>query len=154
MKDKKSAFAAENAEDSLGYLLWKNTIIWQRHIKAALLAYDISHAQFVIMAVIRWFYESKREPTQVNIACQTGLDKMTVSKSLKKLASLGLVRREEDMRDTRAKTVVLSTEGQRLIKKLIKIVDGIDKEFFGVLGDKEQKILNILFCQLSEKNSG
>jgi hypothetical protein len=31
---KKSAFLVEKPEDSLGFLLWKNTTIWQRKIKA------------------------------------------------------------------------------------------------------------------------
>lgn len=149
----KSAFSVERPKDSLGFLLWKNTTIWQRSIKAALLPYDISHAQFVIMAVTRWFFETKQEPTQVSIAHLSGLDKMTISKSLKKLSALGLVSRSEDARDTRAKTVVLTAKGNRLIEKLATVVDGIDTGFFRALTDREQKLLNQLFCQLDEKNS-
>jgi len=149
---KKSAFFVEKPEDSLGFLLWRNTMIWQRKIKAALTSFDISHAQFVIMAATRWFFETKQEPTQVAIANMTGLDKMTISKSLKRLASLGLVSRSEDMRDTRAKTVILTTKGNQLIVKLVSIVDDMDRQFFGVLLDKEQKMLNQIFCKLDEKN--
>lgn len=149
---KNSAFFVEKPEDSLGFLLWKNTTIWQRKIKAALASFDISHAQFVIMAATRWFFETKQDPTQVAIANMTGLDKMTISKSLKKLASLGLVSRSEDVRDTRAKTVILTTKGNQLIIKLVSIVEGIDRQFFGVLLDKEQKMLNQIFCKLDENN--
>lgn len=149
---KNSAFFVEKPEDSLGFLLWKNTTIWQRKIKAALASFDISHAQFVIMAATRWFFETKQDPTQVAIANMTGLDKMTISKSLKKLASLGLVSRSEDVRDTRAKTVILTTKGNQSIIKLVSIVEGIDRQFFGVLLDKEQKMLNQIFCKLDENN--
>ncbi len=150
---KKSAFSVDKPEASLGYLLWRNTTFWQRNIKAALMPYDISHAQFVIMAAIRWYFETKQVPTQISIAQLSGLDKMTVSKSLKKLASLGLVARSEDVHDTRAKTVVLSAQGNKLIKRLIAIVDSIDEQFFGVLNDKDKEMLNQLFCELDEKNS-
>ena len=150
---KKSAFFVEKPEDSLGFLLWKNTTIWQRKIKAALASFDISHAQFVIMAAARWFFETKQEPTQVGFANLTGLDKMTISKSLKKLAALGIVSRAEDVRDTRAKTVLLTAKGNNLIEKLVAIVEDIDSQFFGVLLDKEQKALNKIFRKLDEKNT-
>ena len=149
---KKSVFSIEKPEDSLGFLLWKNTTIWQRRIKAALLPHDISHAQFVIMAVTRWFFENRQEPTQVNIAQLSGLDKMTISKSLKKLTIMGLVSRAEDVRDTRAKTVILTAKGNKLIERLVSIVDDIDGKFFGVLTVKEQKLLGQIFCCLDNKN--
>ncbi len=149
----KSAFLVKQPEESLGYLLWKNTTAWQRAIKAQLLPFNISHAQFVILAVIRWCFEVKQEPTQVNIACLSNLDKMTISKSLKKLAALGLVSRTEDTRDSRAKTVVLSKKGQILRKKLIELVEETDENFFGVLSYEERKQLNRIFVRLSEKTA-
>lgn len=149
----KSVFFVEKPEESSGYLLWKNTTMWQRTIKAQLVPFGISHAQFVILAVIRWCFEIKQEPTQVNIARLSSLDKMTISKSLKKLAALGLVSRMEDARDSRAKTVVLSEKGHVLIKKLISLVEEIDRSFFGVLSHEERKQLNRIFVQLSEKHS-
>lgn len=150
---KKSSFLVEKPEDSLGFLLWRNTTIWQRRIKAALLPHDISHAQFVIMAVTRWFSETGQEPSQVTIAHLSGLDKMTISKSLKKLVGMGLISRAEDARDTRAKMVVLTAKGHKLVEKLVMLVDEIDKKFFGVLSIKDQKLLGQVFIHLDEKNS-
>lgn len=150
---KKSAFSVEKPEDSLGFLLWRNTTIWQRRIKAALLPYEISHAQFVIMAVVRWFTETRQEPTQVTIALLSGLDKMTISKSLKKLVAMGVISRTEDVRDTRAKTVRLTTKGDKLIEKIVGVVENVDRKFFGVLAAKEQKSLAQIFQLLDEKNS-
>ena len=57
----------------------------------------------------------------------TKLDKMTVSKALKKLVDRELVKREEDQTDTRAKTVTLSHKGKALINKLVPIVEKNDK---------------------------
>lgn len=142
---KKSAFSVSRPEESLGFLLWKNTTIWQRQIKTALAPFDISHAQFVVMAVARWLFETKQEPTQVSIALLSGLDKMTISKSLRKLAGLGIVSRVENARDTRAKTVLLTPKGNKLIEKLTSVVEDIDAKFFDVLAEKEQKSLNQIF---------
>lgn len=150
---KKSAFSVEKPEDSLGFLLWKNTTIWQRSIKVSLLPFDISHAQFVIMATTRWFSDNRQDPTQVKIAELSGLDKMTISKSLKKLVAMGVVSRAEDTHDTRAKIVVLTAKGNRLIQKLAAIVENIDRNFFGVMTDKEQKQLQRLFVELERANN-
>ncbi len=47
-------FGFDAPEDSPGFLLWQTTISWQRMIKKALEPHDISHAQFVIMAILHF----------------------------------------------------------------------------------------------------
>src|SRR5579862_5148053 len=85
LKMSDSVFGFDKPEHSPGFLLWQTTVTWQRLIKNALDPYDISHAQFVVLAVTLWFEEKKQNPTQILIARLSKLDKMTVSKSLKKL---------------------------------------------------------------------
>lgn len=138
-------FSVETAEDSSGFLLWQTSMIWQRLIKNALEPYNISHSQFVIMASLMWFEMHDMDITQVTIINWTKLDKMTVSKSFKKLAELGLVKRIEHERDTRAKAVSLTESGKKLISKLIPIVEGIDAEFFAKINNEDrQKFIQIL----------
>src|SRR5665213_3425618 len=112
----KSTFGFKKPEQSPGFLLWQTTITWQRLIKKALEPYDISHAQFVIMAILLWFKEQGNEATQGIIINWSKLDKMTVSKSLKKLVSQKLVTRAENETDTRSKTVSLTHKGKNLIR--------------------------------------
>lgn len=50
----KLPFGFEVPEDSPGFLLWQTTMIWQRQIKKALEQYNVSHAQFVMMATLIW----------------------------------------------------------------------------------------------------
>ncbi len=147
----KSAFGFEAPEDSPGFLLWQTTIVWQRRIKKELDAHDISHAQFVVMAVVLWFEEHHQEPTQVAIARLSKLDKMTVSKSLKKLVSQGYINREESQKDTRAKCVHLTLKGKELVSRLVTIVEGVDESFFRVLGQNGQKTLIQLLNKLVVK---
>lgn len=139
MSEKKFGF--DKAEDSPGFLLWQTTITWQRLIKKALDHHDISHAQFVILAITLWFDEQGAVVTQALIVSQSKLDKMTVSKSLKKLAADGLVKRREDEQDSRAKSVMLTKNGLQLITKLVPIVERIDERFFSSLKNTEQKAL-------------
>src|SRR3989344_2744622 len=119
------AFGFEKPEHSPGFLLWQTMVIWQRQIKKALDPYHISHAQFVILANVLWFEGIKKIPTQILIAHSAKLDKMTVSKSLKKLAANGLIKRVEHKDDTRAKSVHLTAKGKAMASKLVPIVEKI-----------------------------
>lgn len=136
-----SSFGFEKPEDSPGFLLWQTTITWQRLIKEALEPFDISHAQFVVMAVTLWLDEHAQETSQTAIAGLSKLDKMTVSKSLHKLTRLGYVKRHESGRDSRAKLVEFTTDGKKLVARLIAIIETIDAKFFGLVTLEEQNDL-------------
>lgn len=141
-------FGFDRPEDSPGFLLWQTTVVWQRKIKKALEIHHISHAQFVIMATLRWFEAHGYETTQVVIVQQTKLDKMTVSKSLKKLVGLGLVNRIEHESDSRAKSVTLTEQGKHMVGILVPLVESIDAQFFEALDVVEQKQLIKLLSRL------
>ena len=146
-----SAFGFKRPEDSPGLLLWQTTVTWQRLIKNALAEYDISHPQFVIMAILLWFTEKGENPTQVAIIRLSKLDKMTVSQSLKKLCQQDLVVRAEHVQDTRAKSVCLTKQGQALAGKLVGIVEKIDVDFFGQLTQSEGESLVQVLRALNHK---
>lgn len=138
----KYPFGFKIPEASPGFLLWQTTMTWQRLIKKALEPHDISHAQFVIMATLIWFELQKKSATQVLIVNWTKLDKMTVSKSVKKLVTSKLVNRIEHQTDTRAKNVSLTAKGRALIHQLIPLVEQVDAEFFGKgISNKDQSLL-------------
>ncbi len=143
-------FGFDVPEDSPGFLLWQTTITWQRQIKKVLDPHDMSHAQFVVMALSLWLEKSKQDVTQSAIIRLSKLDKMTVSKALKKLVSVGLVKRAEHEIDTRAKSVSLTKKGKELISKLVPLVEAADAEFFGAIKKSElrtlQSIFNTLLC--------
>ena len=144
----KSTFGFERPQDSPGFLLWQTTMVWQRAIKAALEIYDVTHAQFVLMAALMWSEEHEQTVTQVMLVRFSNIDKMTVSHSLRALVQNGFVSRTENTQDTRAKSVSLTKSGKTLIKKLVPLVENVDAQFFGALGAREQKTLIQLFNAL------
>lgn len=146
-------FGFDKPEDSPGFLLWQTTMLWQRLIRKALEPYDISHAQFVIMATLLWFEAHNYDTTQVLIINWSKLDKMTVSNSLKKLVDRGFVNRTEHETDTRAKNVSLTNQGKELIHQLVPIVEGIDAMFFGKISKKEHQDLIQILAQLTQNLS-
>lgn len=141
-------FGFDKPEDSPGFLLWQTTTIWQRQIKKALEQYNISHAQFVIMATLMCFKAHGYDTTQILIVHWSKLDKMTVSKSLKKLVQMELVNRIEHQADTRAKSVSLTEKGKEMVCTLVPIVEGIDNTFFGKTSVSEQKSLIHILAKL------
>ena len=142
-------FGFDKPEDSPGFLLWQTTMIWQRQIKRSLEPYDISHAQFVIMATLMWFEAHRYNTTQILIVNWSKLDKMTVSKSLRKLVALGFVNRIEHETDTRAKSVSLTEKGKEMVRTLVPIVESIDSTFFGKASIQEQKSLVQILAKLT-----
>ncbi|WP_212002842.1 MarR family winged helix-turn-helix transcriptional regulator [Chitinophaga sp. HK235] len=135
MKSTDNTFSAKHADDSSGFLLWQVTSLWQREIKKALEQYDLTHSQFVLMASIHWLTLNKQDVTQIMLSSHTKIDPMTTSTVLRTLQVKGFVQRREHSTDTRAKTVCLTEEGKKIIKKAVVTVENFDKTFFSKLGD-------------------
>src|SRR6185369_8176585 len=80
--------------ESPGYLLWRISAAWQRRIRAALKPHKITHAQFVLLTCLVWLLDHGEEAvTQVALADQAGLDKVTTGDVLETLEKANLVNR-------------------------------------------------------------
>jgi DNA-binding MarR family transcriptional regulator len=122
---------AEGPAASPGFLLWHVTLRWQRAIGAALRPLDLTHVQFVLLACAWWLGERGTTPNQLELARQAGTDVKMTSQVLRKLEAKGLLRRDVDGDDTRARRVRLTPKGTRLAKRAIAAVENVDAEFFG-----------------------
>lgn len=149
MKSNDNTFSVEKAEDSSGFLLWQVTNLWHREIKKSLEPYDLTHSQFVLMASIHWLTLHKHDVTQVLLSSHTKIDPMTTSTVLRTLQTKGFVQRQEHLTDTRAKTVMLTEEGKKIIKKAVVTVEKFDAKFFSLLENKSElnKCLLVLLKQ-------
>lgn len=152
MKQKDNAFSVEKAEESSGFLLWQVTNLWQREIKKALEAYDLTHSQFVLLTSIHWLTLHKQDVTQILLSSHTKIDPMTTSTVLRTLQTKGLLQRQEHLTDTRAKTVGLTDNGKKIIKQAVKTVEIFDRTFFAKLGDKTATFNKQLLTLLENKN--
>lgn len=150
MKTSDNPFNFEKAEDSSGFLLWQVTNLWQREIKKALEKYELTHAQFVLMASIHWLTLQNQSVTQILLSAHTKIDPMTTSTVLRTLQAKGLLQRQEHSIDTRAKTVVLTEEGKKIIKQAVKAVEKFDEEFFSTLGNKQDDFNKKLIALLNQ----
>lgn len=149
MKAEEKVFGFENAEDSTGFLVWQLTNLWQREIKRALEKFDLTHSQFVLLASIAWLSAKTETITQILLSDHSKIDPMTTSTVLRTLQSKGLIKRQEHHTDTRAKTVGLTPEGQKIARQAVKTVEKFDEDFFKPLGDKTKDFNKKLILLLS-----
>ena len=148
MKTVNNPFQFEKAEDSSGFLLWQVTNLWQREIKKALEKLDLTHSQFVLLASIHWLTLNKQDVTQILLSSHTKIDPMTTSTVLRTLQTKGLLKRQEHSTDTRAKTVVLTDNGTKIVKLAVKTVEQFDNTFFQSLGNKTKEFNKYLLALL------
>jgi DNA-binding MarR family transcriptional regulator len=126
----------QSAPLSLGFLLWHATLRWQRSIAAALRPLDLTHVQFVLLAVLWWYVTVRKErPSQRQLAEQAGTDPMMTSQVLRALERKALLTREPDPNDSRARRLDLTPVGRRLARRALGVVEAVDDEFFATAAD-------------------
>ncbi|MFJ4205730.1 MarR family winged helix-turn-helix transcriptional regulator [Streptomyces sviceus] len=116
--------------ESPGFLLWHATLRWQRDIAAALTPLDLTHVQFVLLACTWWLNTQGEQPNQLALARQAGTDVKMTSQVLRALEKKGLIEREVDPADTRAKRLRVTDTGAELAPRAIAVVERVDARFF------------------------
>lgn len=116
--------------ESPGFLLWHATLRWQRAVTAALAPLDLTHVQFVLLACAWWAGRHGDPPNQLALATQAGTDVKMTSAVLAALERKGLIQRETDPHDTRAKRVAVTPRGADLAPRAIEAVEQADADFF------------------------
>ena len=130
---------------SPGFLLWHATLRWQRGIARALAPLGLTHVQFVLLACTWWLNQQGEEPSQVALAAFAGTDIKMTSQVIRSLERKGLVERDVDACDTRARRLRVSRHGARLAPRAIAAVEKVDADFFeGVRPDGALRLLRSL----------
>ena len=123
-----------SAGDSPGLLLWQVTNRWQAAIRTTLKPFDLTHVQFVLLASLT--YLAHRGPiTQKELAHHAATDPMMTSQVVRALETKGLVRRDSDPHDGRARALSATPDGVALANRAVVAVEAGDQVFFGVLGE-------------------
>src|SRR5207248_5971848 len=99
------------ASESPGLLLWRTTMRWQRAMTATLAPLDLTHVQFVLLASAMWLGRNGEPPNQVQLAVQAGTDVKMTSDVVVRLEAKGLIKREPDPHDSRAKAIRVTGSG-------------------------------------------
>jgi DNA-binding MarR family transcriptional regulator len=139
MSDRRLATRHGDADESTGLLLWQVTNRWQARIRAALKPFGLTHVQFVLLATLTW---GEGPSSQKQLADQAATDPMMTSQVLRALEQRGLVRREPDPDDRRARAIAVTPAGVELVNRAVVAVEDTDTAFFAAAGDDDfRKVL-------------
>lgn len=141
----------ERPEQSPGFQLWRASNRWQAHMRRTLAPLELTHVQFVILAVTAWLTRNGGSVTQTEVAEAAAIDPMMNSQVIRTLEARGLLMRAPDRKDLRARRLNLTEQGLRLTKEALRCVEAADAEFFGTL-NKEVETLTPLLLRLAAKN--
>ncbi len=128
--------AYDAPSESPGFLLWQVTNLWQRRQRAVLKEVNLTHVQFVLLAALTWLTHEGAEMSgvsQVQLARHAQVDVMMTSQVVRVLAEKGLIERIPHPRDTRANLLQVTSPGQEMARRAIRLVERVDQEFFAAL---------------------
>ena len=120
----------DSADESPGLLLWQVTNRWQAAQRSALKPFDLTHVQFVLLACTFWLNDQGLAPNQATVAEQAGTDVKMTSQVIRTLEAKGLITREVDPADTRARRLRVTEAGADLAPRAMAAVEAADAAFF------------------------
>lgn len=116
-----------------GSLVWHLALRWRAGVDRAVAHLGLTHAQYSVLASLHGLVSEGERPSQRELAAQTGLQRIYISKLVRALEKGGFVVSERDSRDARAVCLDLSDEGKRVIVLAKDIVRELDAENTRVL---------------------
>lgn len=141
----------QSKDESTGLLFWQVSTLWQRAIKEALRQFDLTHTQYVILAVIAELSETSGDITQKRISDFSMIDTMTVSSTLRLLEKKGLTQRIKSKADSRANTICNTDMGGAILKQAVVTVENVDTSFF-FDAETDINLFKDLLLKLKSKN--
>jgi DNA-binding MarR family transcriptional regulator len=115
----------------------------------ALVPYDLTHVQFVLLASLWWLEDNYAPPTQAQLAQHAGTDAMMTSQVIRKLERRGLVDRHPDPVDSRARRLQLTITGAALLTSALADVEATDDAYFVTLEQGREAFLAALAALVS-----
>ena len=144
MSEETAVDAAEATPLGRGFMLWQITNGWQRAVRAALATTGLTYVQVVLLAGLRDRIATGAKVSQAGLAQALGADVMMTSQVLRALEAGGLVRRDRDPLDTRARNLALTEAGEAKLNNALPVLEAVDADFFKVLGHKEDRFAKSL----------
>jgi DNA-binding MarR family transcriptional regulator len=126
---------------SPGFLLLRASNAWQRAVRETLEPWDLTHAQYVVLATLG---ATGAGAKQHELAGLAGMDPMTTSQVARTLEDKDLVRRSRHPHDGRALMLALTPRGRRVAARVTPAVEALDAAFFRPAGRQRQALLALL----------
>jgi DNA-binding MarR family transcriptional regulator len=114
---------------------------WRVAVDRALAPLGLTHAQYVLLASLYGLDRAGQQPSQRELADQTGLEALYVSKLARALDADGLIERTRDPADTRTVRLTLTGHGREVVRPAITKVGKLLDQLLAPLGDERTDVL-------------
>ena len=121
-------------ENATGFIFWRITARYQREMDRALSSIDLTHLQFVTLALAGWLARSGESVVQSDLARFGGIHPMQLSQMLKVLEDKALVSRQRSTLDGRAKQVAITKSGLQALRQALPLAIEVQERLFGERG--------------------
>ncbi|WP_328617701.1 MarR family transcriptional regulator [Amycolatopsis sp. NBC_00355] len=132
-----------------GYLVWRLSMKWRVAVDRALAPLGLTHAQYVLMASLYGLEGTGRQPSQRELADQTGLEALYVSKLARALDADGLIARTRDAADNRTVRLTLTGHGREIVRPAITTVSTLLDRLLAPLGGRDGARTDALVRELT-----
>ena len=122
-----------------GHLVWRLSMKWRVAVDRALAPMGLTHAQYVLLSTLFGLERAGRTPSQRELADETGLEALYVSKLARALDTDGLIERTRDAADTRTVRLTLTDRGREVVRPAITTVRGLLDRLLDPLGGRDGK---------------
>ncbi|MFI5588491.1 MarR family winged helix-turn-helix transcriptional regulator [Amycolatopsis sp. NPDC051758] len=119
-----------------GHLVWRLSMKWRVAVDRALAPMGLTHAQYVLLSTLFGLERAGRTPSQRELADETGLEALYVSKLARALDTDGLIERTRDAADTRTVRLTLTDRGREVVRPAISTVRGLLDRLLAPLGGR------------------
>ena len=140
-----------DSEKSLGFLFIRAYNAWHGKIKKELATVGITHPQFVVLTSCNYLLYQKKNVTQALLSQITEIDKVTLSQIITMLEKKEFLKREKSEGDQRANSIILTKQGEEMVRQALPKVEKVDEEFFEILGKDKEHFRNSIRTLLSTK---
>jgi DNA-binding MarR family transcriptional regulator len=112
-----------------GFLLWQKANNWEKYINNILKPYETTQSEIFLLISLSVLADQVVEVTQVKLVDFTDVSPMSISKTLKILEKKKLILRKTG-KDTRSKSLQITSLANKLLMQTAPILFEADKEFF------------------------
>ena len=137
-------------ENRIGLLIWQTSNLWQSKIRKKISKFNISFNEYLILETVYNLSKILTDINQVNIVKHSFIDKSVVSAKLTQLNKKKLIKKMV-ANDNRSNKLILTKEGNDIVKNIIDEVAATENTFFSNLNQETFNFINSLKLLLGKK---
>ncbi len=143
LQDVLRASSIRGPENSVGFWIWRLSLMYQRQVEATLSGLDLTHLQFLILVLTGWLEASAPPVRQADIVAISGVQAAQVSLMVKSLKVKKLITQRTSEQDTRVRHIALTAAGISLLATATPVMGALQEKLFPPSADTE-KLLSMM----------